>query len=397
MNSTVKKILSFLFIAASVSLVLIYAFSNPELKDAWGQISKLNIFWLAGLFMCWVAYVFFDALGNWSYLHSQGFTIHLPRMIGASLIGFYYSNITPSAAGGQPMQVNSLRKAGIPVGYGTLMATIRFVMNQTMTCIISLVLLLVNREFVYEKIGDLMFIVRIGWTINFLAVPLVLLAAFKRNWIQKLGEKLIGLAAKMRLTKRPELLKEKLTEVLDTYHEAFMALLHKPRQILLQALYSSLSLLGLFSAVVFTYYAFGQTGTEWYQVLTLGSLLFVSASYFPLPGASGAQEVGFSNYFGKVFTGGTIGLAMLVWRFFTYYLFLLVGVVTVLNEKLLLFREKRKRERERARERRDGSAEALHEKGVPTLGMEDMPDIPEEPEKPDGEEGSGPDREEAGE
>ena len=392
MNSTVKKILSFVFIAASVSLVLVYAFSNPELKDAWGQISKLNLSWLAGLFMCWVAYVFFDALGNWSYLHSQGFKIHLPRMIGASLIGFYYSNITPSAAGGQPMQVNSLRKAGIPVGYGTLMATIRFVMNQTMTCIISLVLLLLSRDFVYNQLGDTMIIVRIGWTINFLAVPLVLLAAFKRKWIQKLGEKLIGLAAKMRLVKKPEPLKEKLTEVLDTYHEAFMALLHKPRQILLQALYSSLSLLGLFSAVVFTYYAFGQTGTEWYQVLALGSLLFVSASYFPLPGASGAQEVGFGHYFrDPVFRGGTNGLAMLVWRFFTYYLFLLVGVITVLNEKLLLHREKRKRERAKARERRDGSADALHEKGVPTLDLEETPG------KPDGEEGNGPDSEEAGE
>ena len=129
-----------------------------------------------------------------------------------------------------------------------------------------------------------------------------------------------------------------------------MALLHRPRQILLQALCSSLSILGLFSAIVFTYYAFKQSGTEWYQVLTLSSLLFVSASYTPLPGASGAQEFGFNRYFqDPVFKGGTIGLAMLVWRFFTYYMFLIVGVFTVVNEKLLLHREKRRKERLLAR------------------------------------------------
>ena len=340
-NPKIKKILSFLFIAATISLVMIYAFSNTELKDAWKTISQLNILWLGGIFLCWVAYVLFDALGNWSYLRSQGFRIHLPRMIGASLIGFYYSNITPSAAGGQPMQVNSLRKAGIPVGYGTLMATIRFVMNQLMTCIISLTLLLVNREFVYGQLGDVMWIVRVGWTINFLAVPLVLLAAFKRNWIQKIGEKLISLLAKIRLAKQPESLKNKLTEVLDTYHEAFMALLHRPRQILLQALCSSLSLLGLTGSVVFTYYAFGQSGTPAIRVLTLSCLLYVSASYTPLPGASGAQEGGFLLYFRDIFRDGTIGLGLLVWRFFTYYLFLIAGVFAVLYERVLLRRERR--------------------------------------------------------
>ena len=38
-------------------------------------------------------------------------------------------------------------------------------------------------------------------------------------------------------------------------------------------------------------------------------------------------------YFNGVFPGGTKGLALLIWRFFTYYLFLFTGVVMVLLEK----------------------------------------------------------------
>ena len=71
-------------------------------------------------------------------------------------------------------------------------------------------------------------------------------------------------------------------------------------------------------------------------VLTLSCLLFVSASYTPLPGASGAQEGGFLLYFKGIFRDGTIGLALLIWRFFTYYLFLIAGVFAVLGEKVLL-------------------------------------------------------------
>ena len=342
MRPKVKKILSALFILLSVSAVIIIAFSNQELGDAWGAISRLDIRWLAGIFLCWVCYALFEAMGTWAYLRRQGFSIHLPRVLGVTLIGFYYSNITPSAAGGQPMQVNSLRKAGIPVGYGTLAITARFVTNQLMICVISLAALLWNREFVYGQLGGAIWAVRAGWIINFASVPLVLLAAFRRKWIQKLGEKLIGLGVRIRVIRDREGAVAKLTEVLDTYHEALTELLHHPKQILVQVLCSTVSLLGLTGSVVFTYYAFGQSGTPWTQVLTLSCLLFISASYTPLPGASGAQEGGFLLYFAGIFREGTIGLALLIWRFFTYYLFLIVGVFVVINEKFLLQREQKR-------------------------------------------------------
>jgi len=90
---------------------------------------------------------------------------------------------------------------------------------------------------------------------------------------------------------------------------------------------AGLSLRGLMSVPLSVYRAFHMSGTPWYLLLTVAFLLFVSASYTPLPGASGAQEGGFMVFFGSMFTQGTIGLALLVWRFFTYYLFLIVGAV----------------------------------------------------------------------
>ena len=48
-------------------------------------------------------------------------------------------------------------------------------------------------------------------------------------------------------------------------------------------------------------------------------------------------------YFEKIFLNGTIGMALLTWRFFTFYIFLIVGVGTVLLEKIILKREKKRR------------------------------------------------------
>ncbi len=346
MNPKLKRILSFLFIVLSITAVFFIAFSNQDLTNAWDAIKQMNVFWLGAIFLCWLAYTFFDGMNYWCYLNHQGFKISIGRAVNVALIGFYYSNITPGAAGGQPMQVNSMRKAGIPVGYGTMAVTIRFITNQTVVSVLALVLFLLNRSFVYQQLEGAIWFVRIGWLINFAAVPLVLLAAFKRNWIQRLAELLICWLEKIHLVRNKDITISKVTEVLDTYHTALLDLMHSPGQILLQFACSAASLLGLLSSVIFVYHAFGMKGTPWYQLLTLSTLLFVSASYTPLPGASGAQEGGFLLYFKGIFKDGTIGLALLIWRFFTYYLFLIVGVFTIVLEKIILRREARKRKRE---------------------------------------------------
>ncbi len=361
MSTKLKKTLSFLFIVASITAVVIIAFSNTELKDAMNAIQQMDFWWLAGIFGCWIVCVVFDGLNYWCYLRREKFDISVGRSINVSLIGFYYSNITPSAAGGQPMQVNSLRKAGIPVGYGTMAVTIRFFTNQFMVSAMGLVLFLCNRTFVYEQLQGAIWLVRIGWLINFSAVPLVILATWKRMWVQRFFIWLACLLHKMHLLKNKEAMIEKITEVLDTYNKAMRDLLKRPGQIMIQFTCSFISLLGLFATVVFTYYAFGQKGTPWYQVLTLSCLLYLSASYTPLPGASGAQEGGFLVYFRGIFHSGIIGMALLTWRFFTFYLFLIVGVGMVILERILVNREKKRRLLAEMPENPEGKQECLPE------------------------------------
>ena len=344
MSAKLKNILSFLFIALTLVAVFCIAFGNPELSDAWDTLRGLDGRWIAGLFLCWASYTFFDALGTWYCLRKQGFRLNLWTVLSVTLIGFFYSNITPGASGGQPMQVNSLRKAGVPVGNGTTAVTIRLIANQFMVSVLSLLFLLFNRTFVYQQLGGGIWAVRIGWIINFAVVPLVLLAAFRRSLVRKLAAGLIGLLAKIRLIKDRDAALDGTYKVLDTYHTAIRDLFRSPVQLIFQCLCSTLSMLALTGSIVFVYYAFGLSGTPWYDLLTLGLLLFVSASYTPLPGASGAQEGGFMYYFNGIFPGGTKNLALLIWRFFTYYIFLFIGVITLLLEKIGLCGHTRRQE-----------------------------------------------------
>ena len=60
----------------------------------------------------------------------------------------------------------------------------------------------------------------------------------------------------------------------------------------------------------------------------------LSASFFPLPGGTGASELSFTVLFGQLFSGGTLFWAMLIWRFFTYYMYIIQGIGVMIYDSV---------------------------------------------------------------
>ncbi|MEG2355787.1 MAG: lysylphosphatidylglycerol synthase transmembrane domain-containing protein [Clostridia bacterium] len=325
MKASVRNLLSLLFIAFTLGLILITAFGSNDLVNAWEVLFTLHGGWLFGALCCWFSYMFFDALGYFFFLRKQNHPVPLGFAVYVSLIGFYYANITPGASGGQPMQVYYMKKRDIPIGIGTSGISMKLMCNQFITVLLSTILWIANADFVNVQLAGVKWAIVIGWIVNFAAVPLILLVALHRPLVQSLLNFVVRMGAKMHLIKNAETTTLHLSHMLDTYHASVLRLGRDPWHILFQMLLSVMSMLGLTCVIICVYHAFGLSGTPWYQLLTLSFLLYISASYTPLPGASGAQEGGFMVFYRGLFTVGTLGLALLVWRFMTYYLFLLIG------------------------------------------------------------------------
>jgi len=327
-----KNLLSLLFIAATLGLILIIAFSNSELTNAWEVLFTLDLRWVLMALLGWFAYMFFDMLSMYYFLYKQQYPVSVGSAFYVTLIGFYYSNITPGASGGQPMQVYYLSKHSVPVPIGTSAISIKFFAQQLMIALLAAGFWLANMDFVNGQLGNAEWAVYIGYAINFAAVPLVLLVAFNRPLVQGVIGFFVKVGAKLKLIKRPEERMLRINAGLDTYHASILRLAKQPGQIVWMLVLAGLSVMALMSVPYCVYHAFRMSGVAWDKLFTVAFLLFVSASYTPLPGASGAQEGGFLVYFHGLFTQGTIGLALLIWRFFTYYLFLIVGaVLSIIN------------------------------------------------------------------
>ena len=331
MRPATKTILNFAFIFATLAVVILIGVNGQEMTGAVEALQSIGPKWIALCVLAYLACLCFDSLSLYYFLRRQGQRITFSYAVFVTAVGSYYSNITPGATGGQPMQVYYLTKRQIPIGIGTSALTVKFFCFQFMLAVIGTVLWIANGPFIQQQVGGSMWILILGYVYNCFSVAMVVLMATNKRLVRFLIRLIIRLGEKIRLCKNPDASMRKWEEVLNNFHDSIMLLARRPLDLLLQMLFASGQLLSLMAVIFFVYHAFRLQGVSYGQLTALGVMLYTSAAYTPLPGASGAQEGVFALYFAQVFPDGIRLMALLLWRFFTYYLSLIVGAVITLG------------------------------------------------------------------
>ena len=340
MKTKRTNLLGMLVILGMLAITLLIVFNNNDWETVIATIGSLAPGWMAGAVLCWLGYLYFDGLGFYHYLKRRGYPITTRYTLFTALMGAFYSGVTPGATGGQPMQVYYLKKRQVPVSVSTSVLSIKFILGQLSTVVLVPVLWLVNWDFVNAQLGGVRWLILTGWFIHLVGVVLTLMITFCRPVILRPAHWLVKAGAKMRILRDEEKARSQLERVLDSFHANVMTLGKDPVELISLTLTSVISLFLLMSVIVCVYEAFRQTGAHWGDLITSAYMLYLSASFNPLPGASGAQEGGFLVFYRGLFAPGEISLAMLVWRFVSYYLSLMAGAATLM---IVTFRRKKQK------------------------------------------------------
>ena len=88
-----------------------------------------------------------------------------------------------------------------------------------------------------------------------------------------------------------------------------------------------------YSITYMVYRAFGNSGTSFFQIITVQSFLLLIMTFVPTPGSGLGAEGGFLLLFNFIFTNGTINLSILFWRIYTFYLPIIVGALFLIPRK----------------------------------------------------------------
>ncbi len=244
------------------------------------------------------------------------------------MLGKYYDNVTPAAIGGQPFQVYYMRKhSKLPAGDATSVPIVAMIVGQIGFLILAIIFFLVG-----NPMHDNPVLMVPAWLglLFFAFWPLMMIAV---NFFPKATAKFINLfvriLAKVKIVKnRDEAVKRVETETAEYVKSVKRTL--KTRGLFIQTIVLA-TLYQFFIATIpfFVLLAFG--GNVGFLECLSTTLAVTSAVYFiPTPGNTGAAEGTFYIVFSAL-SAGYVFWAMLVWRFFTYYIYIIFGGLSFLS------------------------------------------------------------------
>ena len=285
---------------------------------------------IAILAMC--IYVTCESINTRRVLKALDENISFFKSIKYTLIGFFFSSITPAASGGQPMQIYYMCKEGISVSHSTLALLIQLSTFQIATISFALISLFFNYRLLD---GALIGLFILGITLNSTALILLLIGICSK----KLSMGLINVAVKLlKLLKVKNLedKKAKLEEEVKKYQDSADYIKSHKFVILKNLLTTCVQVIAFYSVTYWVYCSFGLNAESMFRVITIQALLYATVSGIPSPGAVGVTEGGFVKIFKSVFPLETISSAMILSRGVSFYLLVIVCGITVSISSLKL-------------------------------------------------------------
>lgn len=322
-----KKVFKNLFIFFAIIFVTFYIiFKDQDFSQLSEIIKNVKIHYLIIAVVCMMLYFTCDSINIGRTLKRLGEKSTPLKNLKYSLIGFFFSSVTPAASGGQPMQIYYMKREKISVANSTLTFLINLSCMQIVTISLAFVSLFFN---VGSMNGVLISCFIIGITLNLSALALLIISIFSRratNGMIRLAIKIL----KIFRIKNIESKKERIEKELKKYQDSAVYIKSSKSIIIKNLLTTYVQFLLYYSITYWIYCAFGLSKYNILQIVSLQAILFATVSGIPSPGAVGVSEGGFLELFKNIYTKEQIGGAMLLNRGVNFYLFVIVSSVVVI-------------------------------------------------------------------
>lgn len=249
-----------------------------------------------------------------------------------SVIGVFFSNITPLPVGGQPFQIHHLYRRGI----GTNRAANIIVSRRFVKSFLIITMCAVFFSHVRELSEDMHIasvLLHLG-LFTYLAITLVLAFLFANPGFlgmlaRRIDNSWFGRPIR-RAVAHPDWAAKVDTWATALKGEVRTLWIQKPHVVLLDAVFMLLNLFLHTAALAYVVESYVHIGISYFQYLMIFVILNVVAYLVPTPGASGSVESVYALAFIAISRQPVLAAsAVLVWRFATYYLHVFFGLAVV--------------------------------------------------------------------
>lgn len=341
MNKDRKKtILSAVLFFAVLALTFWYVLRDENLSQVVDSLQDARLVWVIPAVVSVVAFILGESVIIYYLLRKLATKPNFAHCCLYSFVGFFYSAVTPSASGGQPMQVVCMRRDGISGAVSTVVLAIVTVTYKLVLVLMGVAVLVFRPEGIVRYLDGVEGWMYLGLVLNVAFIILLLMAVFHPGTVRGGANLISRLLGRFR---NSEGLMQKFENTINQYSGTAAFFQNNPRLIVHVFLITLLQRMFLFSVVWYTYLAFGLSGESFFVTVMLYAMISVAADMLPLPGGMGISETLFLAIFEPIFGEALVLPGMLVCRGISYYTQLLISAVMTAFAHLIFFGRRRKR------------------------------------------------------
>ncbi len=327
-----KKLCSILFMLVIFGLTSYAIFSKNDLSEILYWIRQIRVEYLVVAMLFVPVFVCCESVIICYLMKHIGVKVSFARSCMYSFIGFFYSSITPSASGGQPMQMVYMKKDKIGLSESSIVLLIITMAYKLVLVLIGGVVMLLNFRWLHRSIGRSITLCYLGMVLNILCVLGMGFLLFSKKVAPYIVLNCEKLLVKIRILKSSDCRRKKLDDFLKKYR-GVSKFLKNNREVFIPVMcITFVQRVLMFVVTYFVYKAFRLQGTTFLAIVILQAIISLSVDMLPLPGGMGVSEGLFVKIFRPVFGHTLVVPAMLLSRWVSFYVLLfLSGVITLLS------------------------------------------------------------------
>ena len=264
---------------------------------------------------------------------SLGYRVHLPYCVNMVLAGLLAGTITPGQVGNDPVRVHELYRAGVKIGDATAVVIMERLLDGIILTVMGLLIMTMMTQYFLSTFSPaLLILIIIAWIfmISFLFIPVLAIkypektkSALMRlvNWLAPRFFK--SSASNQGITERAD----REIDNLFTSMTRFTGTAR--RGLLVGGIVTGLFWISEF--LVASVIMMGLGLQPYILESFFFQILIAIIMMIPLtPGASGVTELSTSSLYALIIPSGMIGIFVILWRFVTFYLNIILGAIASL-------------------------------------------------------------------
>lgn len=328
-NSLKSYIMNFLLIIAFTAFGLWFALKD-NMHSVLKMLSQIEWYYIALILSGGVIYGICAGIVLTLMARRYKKDYSFFKGIANAFIGLFFCGITPSATGGQFAQAYIFKKQGIDYKDSASILWADFIVYQSVMMLYVTVLFFLKFKYFLELIGPWFLAIVVGYLINACVIAVLwTMALFPKLYI-KLSKIAVNLLASLKIVKD----KEKTLNLWSAQVEGFTIEIKKLKNdkklIIKTSLVSFIRMSVHFGLpfVILTILNYTTSMNQFVDCLALSSFVLMANAFIPVPGASGGTEVIFTQLFKSIVSDPLAASSvMILWRFSTFHVLVIVGAV----------------------------------------------------------------------